>query len=180
MIPRILESYRRETISKMMGEFSYRNVNQVPILKKVVVNIGLGEAIVNPKLLETALDELTAITGQRGCLRRATKSVSNFKLREGQAIGAMVTLRGRRMWEFLDRLVSVALPRVLDFKGVSPRSFDGRGNYTLGIREQIIFPEVDYDKVERINGMNVTLVTSAKTDGEGKALLTHLGFPFRS
>ena len=147
---------------------------------KIVVNVGLGEATANPKLLERAMEELMQITGQKSCIRRATKSVSNFKLREGQAIGAMVTLRGNRMWEFLDRLVNVALPRVRDFKGISPKSFDGRGNYTLGIREQIIFPEVDYDKIERITGFNVTVVTSAATDGEGKSLLGHLGFPFRS
>ena len=145
-----------------------------------MVNIGLGEATQNPKLLERASEELGLITGQKPVIRRARKSVANFKLRQGQPIGCMVTLRGNRMWEFFDRLMSVSLPRVRDFKGVSPKAFDGRGNYSLGIREQIIFPEVDYDKVERITGLNVTIVTSAKNDAEGKALLTHLGVPFQS
>jgi large subunit ribosomal protein L5 len=179
MVPRLLERYRDDIVPKLRTEFEYKNVHQVPGITKVVVNVGLGEATQNPKLLEKAMVELAAITGQKSCVRRATKSVSNFKLREGQAIGATVTLRGQRMWEFLDRLLNVALPRVRDFKGVSPKAFDGRGNYTLGIREQIIFPEVDYDQVERITGMNVTMVTTAGTDAEGKALLTHLGVPFR-
>jgi large subunit ribosomal protein L5 len=179
MTPRLLERYREEIVPKLRGEFGYKNIHQVPGLVKVVVNMGLGEATQNPKILERATEELAAVTGQKSCIRRATKSVSNFKLREGQAIGTMVTLRGVRMWEFLDRLISVALPRVRDFKGVSPKAFDGRGNYTLGIREQIIFPEVNYDSVERITGMNVTLVTTAGTDAEGKALLGHLGVPFR-
>jgi large subunit ribosomal protein L5 len=144
-----------------------------------VLNIGLGEATQNAKLLERAAEELAAIAGQKPLIRKARKSVANFKLRQGQAIGCMVTLRGDRMWEFLDRLTNVALPRVRDFKGVSPKAFDGRGNYTLGIREQIIFPEVDYDKVEKITGMNVTVCTTAKTDAEAKALLGHLGVPFR-
>ncbi|MCZ6783642.1 MAG: 50S ribosomal protein L5 [Proteobacteria bacterium] len=180
MTPRLLERYREDVVSKLRTEFQYKNVHQVPRVQKIVVNIGLGEATQNPKLLERAAEELGAITGQKCVIRKATKSVSNFKLREGQPIGAMVTLRSRRMWEFMDRLLNVALPRVRDFKGLSIKSFDGRGNYTMGIREQIIFPEVDYDKVERITGMNVTVVTSAKTDGEGKALLEHLGMPFRS
>jgi large subunit ribosomal protein L5 len=179
MTPRLLERYRQEIVPKLRGEFGYKNVHQVPGMVKVVVNMGLGEATQNPKILERATEELAAVTGQKSSVRRATKSVSNFKLREGQPIGTMVTLRGVRMWEFLDRLISVALPRVRDFKGVSTKAFDGRGNYTLGIREQIIFPEVDYDKVERITGMNVTLVTTAGTDAEGKALLGHLGVPFR-
>jgi large subunit ribosomal protein L5 len=151
----------------------------VPRLDKIVVNIGMGAATQNPKLLEKATEELTAITGQKPLVRKARKSIANFKLREGQSIGAMVTLRGDRMWEFLDRLVSVALPRVRDFKGVSPKAFDGRGNYTLGIREQIIFPEVNYDAIEKISGLNVTVCTSARSDAEGKALLAHLGMPFR-
>lgn len=179
MVPRLLERYRQEVRPRLQGDFGYKNVNQVPTLEKIVINTGLGEATQNPKLLERATEELGAITGQRPCVRRARRSVSNFKLREGQPIGSMVTLRGYRMWEFLDRLVNVALPRVRDFKGVSQRAFDGRGNYTLGIREQIIFPEVDYDKVERITGMNVTMVTTAATDGEGRALLEQLGMPFR-
>jgi large subunit ribosomal protein L5 len=145
----------------------------------VVLNVGLGEATQNAKLLERAAEELASIAGQKPLIRKARKSVANFKLRQGQAIGCMVTLRGDRMWEFLDRLTNVALPRVRDFKGVSPKAFDGRGNYTLGIREQIIFPEVDYDKVEKITGMNVTVCTTAKTDAEAKALLAHLGVPFR-
>jgi len=142
-------------------------------------HVGLGQATQNAKLLEKATDELSTITGQKPLVRKARKSIANFKLREGQAIGAMVTLRGDRMWEFLDRLMNVALPRVRDFKGVSPKGFDGRGNYTLGLKEQIIFPEIDYDKVERITGMNVTVVTTARTDAEGRALLGHLGMPFR-
>jgi large subunit ribosomal protein L5 len=179
MRPRMLERYDKEIASKLMEEFGFANVHQVPGLSKIVVNIGLGEAAGNPKLLDKASDELAAITGQKPSIRRARKSVANFKLRQGQAIGCMVTLRGQRMWEFLDRLLSVSLPRVRDFKGLSPKAFDGRGNYSLGIREQIIFPEVDYDSVERISGMNVTMCTTAKNDAEGKALLGHLGVPFR-
>ena len=179
MTPRLLERYRSDVHEKLMAEFGYRNALQVPTLAKIVVNVGLGEAVANPKLLERAAEELAMITGQKPIIRRARKSVANFKLRAGQAIGCVVTLRGHRMWEFLDRLTSVALPRVRDFKGTSPKAFDGRGNYTLGIREQIIFPEVDYDKVEKITGMNVTVCTTAKTDAEAKALLSHLGIPFR-
>ena len=178
MVPRLLGRYREEIVPKLLGEFSYRNVHQVPKLTKIVVNVGLGEATQNPKLLERAAEELASITGQKAVIRRARKSVANFKLRAGQAIGCKVTLRGVRMWEFFDRLVNVSLPRVRDFKGASSKAFDGRGNYSLGIREQIIFPEVDYDKVERITGMNVTICTSAPNDSEGKALLTHLGLPF--
>jgi large subunit ribosomal protein L5 len=180
MTARLLERYRSEIVPKLRSEFSYQNVHQVPRVEKVVVNMGVGEATQNPKLLERATEELAQITGQKANVRRAKKSVSNFKLREGQAIGAMVTLRGTRCWEFLDRLMSVALPRVRDFKGVSPKSFDGRGNYTLGVREQIIFPEIDYDSVERVSGLNVTIVTTARTDAEGRALLAHLGMPFAS
>jgi large subunit ribosomal protein L5 len=180
MAPRLLERYRSEVVSKLREEFSYGNPHQVPRLVKVVVNVGLGEATVNPKLLERSTEELALITGQKATIRRARKSVSNFKLREGQAIGAMVTLRGLRQWEFLDRLTNVALPRVRDFKGVSVKAFDGRGNYTLGIREQIIFPEIEYDKVEKVTGMNITIVTSAETDAEAKSLLAHLGVPFAS
>jgi large subunit ribosomal protein L5 len=176
--PRLLERYRSEIVDQLRTEFSYKSVSQVPKVEKVVLNMGLGEAAANPKLIEKATQELGLITGQKASIRRAKNSVSNFKLREGQAIGAMVTLRGQRLWEFLDNLLSVALPRVRDFKGVSPKAFDGRGNYTLGIREQIIFPEVDYDSVERVTGMNITVVTTARTDAEGKSLLTHLGVPF--
>lgn len=179
MTPRLLERYRSEVQPKLRDEFGYRNVHQIPTLEKVVVNIGLGEATANPKLLERAAEELAAITGQKASVRRARKSVANFKLREGQAIGCMVTLRRARMWEFFDRLTNVALPRVRDFRGTAAKAFDGRGNYTLGIREQIIFPEVDYDKVEKITGLNVTFCTSAWTDAEARALLAHLGMPFR-
>jgi large subunit ribosomal protein L5 len=179
MTPRLLERYRGEVRDKLSQEFGYRNAHQVPSLSKIVLNIGLGEATENAKLLERASEELALISGQKALIRRARKSVANFKLRQGQPIGCMVTLRGHRMWEFLDRLTTVALPRVRDFKGASPKAFDGRGNYTLGIREQIIFPEVDYDKVEKITGLNVTVCTTARTDAEAKALLGHLGMPFR-
>jgi large subunit ribosomal protein L5 len=179
MTPRLLERYRSEIVTKLSEEFGFENVHQVPKLTKIVVNIGLGEAAANPKLIDTASEELAAITGQKPSIRRARKSVANFKLRQGQAIGCMVTLRGVRMWEFLDRLLSVSLPRVRDFKGLSPKAFDGRGNYSLGIREQIIFTEIDYDKVERISGMNITVCTTAENDAQGKSLLTYLGMPFR-
>ena len=179
MRPRLLERYRKDVVPKLSKEFSYQNVHQVPRLTKIVVNVGLGEATQNPKLLDGAVTELAAITGQKPSVRRARKSIANFKLRQGQRIGAMVTLRGDRMWEFFDRLVNVSLPRVRDFKGCSPKAFDGRGNYSLGIREHIIFPEVDYDKVEKIVGLNVTICTTARTDAEGRALLAHLGVPFR-
>jgi len=177
--PRLKERYRDTIAPTLREEFGYRNVNEIPRLEKIVVNIGLGEATTNPKLLERAMEELAMITGQKPVIRRAKKSVSNFRLREGQAIGCSVTLRGSRQWEFLDRLLNVALPRVRDFSGVSAKAFDGRGNYTLGLREQTIFPEVDYDRVEKVTGMNVTVVTTAKTDAEAKSLLTHLGVPFR-
>jgi large subunit ribosomal protein L5 len=175
----LLERYRNEAVPKLKEEFGFKNIHQIPKVQKVVVNMGVGEAAANPKLLETAAEELGQITGQKPVTRRARKSIANFKLREGQPVGCTVTLRGPRMWEFLDRLLLVSLPRVRDFKGVSPKAFDGRGNYSMGIREQIIFPEVNYDKVERITGMNVTVCTSAQNDAEGKALLTHLGMPFR-
>ena len=179
MNPRILERYNTEIVDKLKEEFSFPNVHQVPKLTKIVLNIGLGEAAANPKLLDKAVDELTLIAGQKAVIRKAKKSVSNFKLREGQSIGCSVTLRGVRMWEFFDRLTNVSLPRVRDFKGISPKSFDGRGNYTMGIREQLIFPEVPYDSIEHVTGMNITICTTARNDAEGKALLTHLGVPFR-
>ena len=179
MLPRMLEHYRKDVVPKLQKEFGYRNVHQVPKLEKIVVNMGIGEATQNAKLIEKAAEELAVITGQKPVIRKARKSIANFKLRQGQAIGCTVTLRGHRMYEFYDRLVSVSLPRVRDFKGVSPKAFDGRGNYSLGIREQIIFPEVEYDKVEKITGLNVTVCTTARNDAEGKALLTHLGMPFR-
>jgi len=180
MAPRLLDRYKSDTTSKLSEEFGYTNTHQVPRLQKIVVNMGLGEALANPKLLERATEEMAGITGQKPVIRKARKSIANFKLRQGQSIGCSVTLRGERMWEFFDRLVSTALPRVRDFQGVSPKAFDGRGNFTLGIREQIIFPEVDYDKVERITGMNVTVCTSARTDNEARSLLQHLGMPFRT
>jgi len=178
-MPRLMERYRNEVRGRLTEEFGYQNVHQVPRLEKIVVNMGIGEAAANPKLLDKASEELALITGQKPTMRRARKSIANFKLRAGQPVGCTVTLRGTRMWDFFDRLVSVSLPRVRDFKGVSPKAFDGRGNYSLGVREQIIFPEVDYDKVERITGLNVTVCTTARNDAEGKALLTHLGMPFR-
>jgi large subunit ribosomal protein L5 len=179
MQPRLLELYRKEVVPKLSKEFGYRNVHQVPRLTKIVVNVGLGEATANPKLLEKAAEELAAITGQKPVIRRARKSIANFKLRAGQAVGATVTLRRDRMWEFFDRLVNVSLPRVRDFKGVSPKAFDGRGNFSLGIREQIIFPEIVFDQIERVTGLNITVCTTARNDAEGRALLAHLGVPFR-
>lgn len=178
MVPRLLDVYRADVVPKLSAEFGYRNLHQVPTLEKIVVNIGLGEAAANPKLLEAAVRELEEITGQKPVIRRARKSIANFKLRAGQQIGCSVTLRRNHMWEFFDRLMNISLPRVRDFKGLSPKAFDGRGNYSLGIREQIIFPEVNYDKVERTTGLNVTLCTTATNDAEGKALLSHLGVPF--
>jgi large subunit ribosomal protein L5 len=173
------ERYDKEVAPKLMKEFSYTNPMQVPRLKKLLINMGLGEAIQNIKVLDSAIEELTAITGQRPVATKAKRSIANFKLRKGMPIGCMVTLRKERMYEFFDRLVNVALPRVRDFKGVSGKSFDGRGNYSLGIREQIIFPEIDYDKIDKIKGLNINVVTTAKTDEEGKALLGLLGMPFK-
>ena len=176
---RMWEFYQQECVPRMMQEFRYRSPMQVPRLEKVVINLGLGEAIQNIKLLESASQELATITGQKAVVTRARRSIAAFKLREGMPIGCMVTLRRHRMYDFLDKLVNVVLPRVRDFRGVSDRAFDGRGNYTLGIKEQIIFPEIDYDKIDKIKGMNITIVTSARTDEEGKYLLTLLGMPFR-
>ena len=177
--PRLMEYYRDECVPQMMQEFRYKSPMQVPRLKKVVVNIGLGEAIQNIKLLESASVELTAVTGQKPVVTRAKKSIAAFKLREGMPIGCMVTLRRSRMYYFLDKLMNVVLPRVRDFRGVSEKAFDGRGNYTLGIKEQIIFPEIEYDQIDKVRGMNITIVTSAPTDEEGKFLLKLLGMPFR-
>jgi large subunit ribosomal protein L5 len=179
MKSRLERKYREIVVPNLMKQFGYKNVMQVPRLEKIVVNMGLGEAVSDIKVLDAAAEELAAITGQKPVIRRAKKSIASFKLRAGMPIGCMVTLRKQRMYEFLDRLVNVALPRVRDFKGVSPKSFDGRGNYTLGLREQIIFPEINYDKVDKIRGLNVAIVTTAKTDEEGKALLAELGMPFR-
>jgi len=176
---RLREACIQEQRPALMKEFQYRNVMEVPRVEKVVLNMGLGEAIQNPKLLESAVEELARISGQKPVITKAKKSIASFKLREEMSIGASVTLRRDRAWEFIDRLVNVALPRVRDFKGVSPKAFDGRGNYTLGIREQLIFPEIDLDRIAKISGLNVTIVTTAKTDEEGRALLTGLGMPFR-
>lgn len=176
---RLKEVYEKEVVPKMMAEFGYKNRMQVPRLNKIVINMGLGEALQNPKILESSVKEIGAITGQKPVVTKSRKSIANFKLREGQSIGAMVTLRRDRMYEFFDRLVSIAIPRVRDFKGISSKSFDGRGSFSLGVREQIIFPEIDYDKIEKIKGMNITIVTTAKTDEESRSLLTHLGMPFR-
>lgn len=175
---RLKERYRKEVVPALMKEFGCKNVMAVPRIEKIVVNIGVGEAIQNAKLLDVAAEELAAITGQRAVVTRARKSIAAFKLRQGMPIGVRVTLRGQRMFEFLDRLINMALPRVRDFRGVSPHSFDGRGNYTLGLKDQLIFPEIDIGKTERIHGMNVTLVTSAKSDEEARSLLARLGMPF--
>jgi large subunit ribosomal protein L5 len=180
MAARLKDKYEKEILPVLMKDFGYKNVMQVPRLLKVVVNVGLGEAIQNPKLMDGAVKELGDITGQKAVVKKAKKSIAAFKLREGMAVGCMVTLRRDRMWEFLDRLLNVALPRIRDFKGVSGKAFDGRGNYTLGLKEQFIFPEIDYDKVEMVHGMDIAIVTSAKTDEEGKALLRHIGMPFRN
>jgi len=180
MVPRLKERYEREILPGLIKDMGYRNHMQAPRLTKVVLNIGLGEAIQNAKILDVAVAELTALCGQKPVVTRAKKAIANFKLREGMPIGCMVTLRGARMYEFMDRLLNVALPRVRDFRGVSDRSFDGRGNYSLGIREQIIFPEIDLDKVEKVCGLTITIGTTARTDAEGKALLKALGMPFRS
>ena len=176
---RLKKRYEAEVRPELMKEFGFTNPMQAPKLDKIVVNMGLGEAINNGKIIDASVEQLGSITGQKPVVTKSRKSIANFKLRQGQSIGAMVTLRGDRMYEFFDRLVSVALPRVRDFKGVSPKAFDGKGNYTLGVREQIIFPEINYDKVEKIKGLNITVVTTARNDEEGRALLRHLGMPFR-
>jgi large subunit ribosomal protein L5 len=179
-MPRLRERYREDIVPNLQRELGYKNVYQVPKLEKIVVNVGLGEAVANGRALEAATGDLATITGQKPVITRAKKSIASFKLRAGMPIGAMVTLRGDRMYEFLDRLVSVALPRIRDFRGVSPNSFDGRGNYTLGLREQLMFPEVDYDQIDKIRGLEVSIVTTAKTDDEGRRLLAALGMPFAS
>ncbi|MBI5102789.1 MAG: 50S ribosomal protein L5 [Nitrospirae bacterium] len=180
MAPRMKEKYKKEIIPAMMKDFSYGNVMQVPKVEKIVVNVGLGEAIQNIKLLDAAQKELGMITGQKAVVTKAKKSIATFKLREGMPIGCKVTLRGDTMYEFLDRLITLALPSIRDFRGVSGKSFDGRGNYALGIREQFIFPEIDYDKVEMVHGLDVVVCTSAATDKESKALLRYFGIPFRN
>jgi large subunit ribosomal protein L5 len=175
---RLQDKYRDEVVPALMQEFGYDNVMQVPKLQKIVVNVGLGEAVSNAKAIEAAVGDLTTITGQRPVVTRAKRSIAAYKLRAGMPIGAMVTLRGPRMYEYLDRLVSIALPRIRDFRGVSPNSFDGRGNYTLGLQEQLAFPEIDYDRIDKTRGLEMSLVTSAKTDEEGRRLLALLGMPF--
>ncbi|HET9449740.1 MAG TPA: 50S ribosomal protein L5 [Aggregicoccus sp.] len=172
--------FRKEGVPALMKELGFKNPNQVPRLEKIVVNMGLGEALANNKILESAVEQLAAITGQKPVITRARKSIANFKLRQGQAIGCAVTLRADRMYEFMDRLIAVALPRVRDFKGVSPKAFDGNGNYTLGVREQIIFPEINYDQIEKVKGLNISFVTTAQNDEQGLALMRHFGMPFRT
>jgi large subunit ribosomal protein L5 len=180
MAARLKEHYVKKVVPALTKEFSYKNVMAVPKLEKIALNIGLGEATQNAKLLDGAVNEMSLIAGQKPVITKARKSIAAFKLREGMPIGCTVTLRGDRMYEFLDRLVNVSLPRVRDFRGVSSKSFDGRGNYTLGIRDQLIFPEIDYNKVEKLKGMNICITTTARTDAEGRALLKHLGMPFRA
>ena len=177
---RLKERYEKEAVPALTKEFGYKNVMAVPKIEKVVVNMGLGEATSNAKIADIGADELSRITGQKAMIRRATKSIAQFKLRQGMPVGAMVTLRGERMYEFLDRLISIALPRVRDFKGVSPKGFDGRGNYTLGLKDQLLFPEIDYMKVDKARGMNVSVVTTARTDQEARKLLQLIGMPFRT
>jgi large subunit ribosomal protein L5 len=179
-MPRLQDFYKGEVVPKLKVKFGYKNPNQVPRLSKVIVNMGLGEAIENVKVLDLAIDEIGVITGQKPVITKARKSISNFKLRAGVPIGVMVTLRRDSMYHFLDKLMAIALPRVRDFKGVPPKGFDGRGNYTLGVKEQIMFPEINYDKIDKIRGMNITIVTTARTDEEGLELLRLLGMPFRA
>lgn len=177
-MPRLKDTYKAEIIPALMQKFSYKNVMQVPKMEKVVINMGLGEVRDNAKALDSAVDELTVISGQRPIVTIAKKSVANFKVREGMKIGAKVTLRGNRMYEFVDKMISVAVPRVRDFRGISPKSFDGRGNFAMGFKEQLVFPEVDFDKVDAVRGMDIIIVTTAKTDEEARELLTLLGMPF--
>lgn len=179
MAPRLKEKYHNEVVAKLKEELELDNVMQVPRFEKIVVNMGVGDAAGDAKLIDAAVEDLRIITGQQPRVNRARKSVSNFKLREGQAIGASVTLRGDRMWEFLDRLIALAIPRIRDFRGLNPKGFDGRGNYSFGVTEQLIFPEIDFDKVAKVRGMDITFVTTAQNDEEGKALLEAFGFPFR-
>jgi large subunit ribosomal protein L5 len=179
MMPRLKDKYQNEVVPALVDRFKYKNVMMVPRINKVTINMGVGAAVQDAKAMDSAVKDLTVISGQKPVVTRAKKSVAAFRLREGMPVGCMVTLRGDRMWEFLDKLINVALPRIRDFRGVSPRSFDGRGNYTLGIREQLIFPEIRYDDVERVQGMNITIETTAETDEEGLELLKALGMPFR-
>jgi large subunit ribosomal protein L5 len=178
--PRLKERYQSDVMPALLREFEFKNPMAVPRLEKVTLNIGLGEALTNAKALDAAVGDLTTITGQHPVVTRARKSIAQFKVREGNPIGAAVTLRGDKMWEFMDRFVNVALPRIRDFQGVSDRSFDGRGNYSIGLREQLVFPEIDYDRIDRVRGLQVNITTTARNDREGKSLLAHLGMPFRS
>jgi large subunit ribosomal protein L5 len=178
--PRFIAKYKNVAIPALIKQFGYTNPNEVPRLEKIVVNMGLGAAVTNPKIIDSAVEELRAVTGQKPVVTRSKKAIASFKLRAGLPIGAMVTLRKNKMWEFLDRFISIALPRMRDFRGVSRRAFDGQGNYTLGLKEQIIFPEIDYDRIDVIKGLNVSFVTTANTDEEGRALLQHMGMPFRA
>ncbi|MGE5894246.1 MAG: 50S ribosomal protein L5 [bacterium] len=180
MAPRLKEKYTKDVVPAIMKQFSLKNVMEVPRIRKIVLNVGLGEAIQNIKVLEAAQNELTQIAGQKAVITKAKKAIAGFKLRKGMPIGCKVTLRGERMFEFLDKFISIALPRIRDFKGVSGKSFDGHGNYTIGVREQYIFPEIDYEKVEMVHGLDITICTSAKSDDMSKALLSHLGMPFRN
>lgn len=180
MTTALKEKYKNEVIPAMIKEFGYQNVNQAPKLEKITINMGLGEAVSDPKVINEGIYALTQISGQKPMVTKARKSIANFKLRQDVAIGVMVTLRGVRMYEFLERLIVAAIPRIRDFKGVSGKAFDGRGNFTLGVKEQLIFPEIDYDKVEKVKGLNITIVTTARTDSEGKSLLKNLGVPFRN
>jgi len=179
-MPRLKDKYRSEVVKAMMERFGYKNVMQVPRLEKVVVNMGVGEAIQNSKIIDNAVNDMTIITGQRPVVTKAKKSIAAFKLRQGMTIGCKVTLRGDRMYEFVDRLFSIALPRVRDFRGISPKSFDGRGNYSMGVKEQLIFPEIDYDKIDKVRGMDIIIVTTAKTDEEARELLRLMGMPFKA
>jgi len=179
MVSRLLDKYREEVVPSLRKDFNYANPMQVPTITKVVVNIGMGEVIQNAKSMDAAVSDLATITGQRPVITRAKRSVAAFKLREGMQIGCMVTLRGERMYQFLDKLINVALPRIRDFQGISPEAFDGRGNYTLGLREQLVFPEIDYDKIDKVRGMEISIVTTAHTDEEGRRLLGLMGMPFK-
>jgi large subunit ribosomal protein L5 len=179
-VPRLKDKYKNEVVPAMIQKFGYKNIMQVPKLEKIVVNMGLGEAIQNSKIIDAAVNDIMTITGQRPVVTKAKKSIAAFKLRAGMSVGAKVTLRGNRMYEFMDRLVNVALPRVRDFRGLSPKSFDGRGNYSMGVKEQLIFPEIDYDKIDKTRGMDIIIVTTAKTDEEARELLKLMGMPFRA
>ena len=179
-MPRLKDKYRNDVVQAMMQKFGYKNVMQVPKLEKVIINMGLGEAIQNSKIIDAAVGDLMIITGQKPVVTKAKKSIAAFKLREGMSVGAKVTLRGERMYEFVDKLFNIALPRVRDFRGISPKSFDGRGNYSMGVREQLIFPEIEYDKIDKVRGMDIIFVTSAKTDEEAREMLKLMGMPFRA